>query len=492
MAAKPLLFEKLNAQLTKCRCYVVASGRNANHSDITLGAIQGALPTLYNMPVVAHLKKKEGGGWCVGAHDMEIAVSGDWGDLEARDLTVPFGVVPENCRPEIEAARDGGRGAFYLAVDILLWTGRYNIMDAAYSDDVYFNQSMEIVVEGGHFDGDGYYVIDAFAFSALCLLGKSADPKYDHKPCFPSCRVERAPYALRGGQFEREFAELMREVGQYQAPGGAPHAELLAKKEDGMELGKDKTGIPFSDVRDKIIQIMAGDTYRNGFGKQYERYVVLCMDEAGQTVTVLDRQNGYAACKMDFIATMAENGLVVTIDYGNKKDMALGAVEETDAVFNAAHEVEMVSKDAAAYEVAASTSNEVKTLTAKLNELAASLGAAKAEALALKKQLAIFESEKKEYERKRHRDIIDALVASRREEMGKYSGFLDYCVALDYTKPVEAVERELKEIHYNYMLGARAGGKAAFSAIESSVADGPGEEDEIARRYGAENAKYFK
>ena len=32
----------------------------------------------------------------------------------------------------------------YLVMDVILWTGRYNIMDAAYDGDIYFNESCEI------------------------------------------------------------------------------------------------------------------------------------------------------------------------------------------------------------------------------------------------------------------------------------------------------------------------------------------------------------
>jgi hypothetical protein len=481
--AKPKSFEKLNSQLTRARCYVIASGRNANYSDITVDAIKNAMPSLFNMPLVARLYKREDGkGYAVGAHDSEWIWNAD-DILEINDLTVPYGVIPENCNPQIEEVLepDGLTKNTYAVVDVLIWSGRYNIMDAAYDDNTYFNQSAEILVNKGHYD-DEYYVIEDYEYSALCLLGKSKDSEYNRRPCFPSARVERSVYSIDEKRFKSQFALLMQEVRNY---------NNNEKKEDDVEL--DGKEIVFADVCDKIKMLISKDTYRSQSGKSFEKYIVLSVREESSAAVLLDRTSGYNAYLVPYMATQTEDDLVVTLDFDNKTALKVGAVEDTDAVFNVAHEVDFISKDTSESDIAAYSSNEIKGLEKKLNDMTEQYGLASVEIEKLKKQLSVFEKDKKQYEEKNHRNIINALMDSRRSEMGNYSEFLEYVNCIDYAKSEETVAAELKEIHYNYMLKNSPTAKKQFSAIETNSIT---EEDKsyavLAERYGEDMAKYFK
>jgi hypothetical protein len=212
--AKPMSFEKLNDEFTKMKCYVMAVGKNRNFSHIGMEAVQEALPSLIGIPVVAHLQKKDDGGYYIGGHDRQIIIEND--SITANDLTVPFGYVTENNQFEfVEITEKDGTKATYLTANIILWTGRYGeIMEAAYSKDIYFSQSMEInpLKISPLKEDKNYQDIKSFSFSALCLLGLSDEPEYNTEPCFPSSHVEPISYELDKDRFKTEFSLMMSQV----------------------------------------------------------------------------------------------------------------------------------------------------------------------------------------------------------------------------------------------------------------------------------------
>ena len=213
---KPISYEKINDEFTLCRCYAMALGKNRNFSHFSKEAVQDAIPSLFNIPVVAHLKKRDDGGWYVGSHDSQIVI--DDSGITVNDLTLPYGVVPESCNPEfVEITEKDGSKATYLVCSIILWTGRYpTLLDAKSQtdDEVYYNQSMEIEVFSWQAlkDDKKYSDISKFIFSALCLLGRDEEnPEYNTEPCFPSSRVEPYQFNL-GDKFKQEFSLMKEEL----------------------------------------------------------------------------------------------------------------------------------------------------------------------------------------------------------------------------------------------------------------------------------------
>ncbi len=184
----------VNTEFTKARCRVFYAGKNRNRTKITDSAVEKFINRkgYANVPVIAHLYKGDDGKWRVGGHDSKFVINAD-GSVEVVDETVPFGVIPENCDPSFEEIKEpSGEIKKYFCVDVILWTHRYNIMDAAKTDDIYFNQSMEINLNTYHIDGENYCVIEDFNLSALCLLNH--DPynrENEVEPCFPSAAVGR-------------------------------------------------------------------------------------------------------------------------------------------------------------------------------------------------------------------------------------------------------------------------------------------------------------
>lgn len=209
--AKVKPIKPVNEEFTLCKAYVMGLGVNRNFSYISREATDAALPTLGYCPVVGHLIRKEDGTYYMGSHDYTITE--DW---ELKSITVPYGVVVEDSF-DYEDVDEFGETVTYLTANIILWTGRYEDLNSAiYSDDFYFNQSMEINPKQwrNYKEDSNYTDIVDYSFSALCLLGKAdsestnghTDENEHSEPCFISASVIPIEFS------KSEFAEAMNEM----------------------------------------------------------------------------------------------------------------------------------------------------------------------------------------------------------------------------------------------------------------------------------------
>lgn len=200
----------INDEFSEATAYVCAAGKNRNFSHISKENIENAIPTLWNIPVVAHVFEDENGKMQIGGHDYVIAKDSD-GNYMYKSLCVPYGVVPE--RPDSYEWEDveepDGRGVFsYLKVPVIIWTGRYpELTEAFVGEGKMASQSMEITVnEYQTFADDPNYTdITNFTFSALTLLGQ------DVEPCFPEAKVVDGEFSL-DESFNEMFATMKDEL----------------------------------------------------------------------------------------------------------------------------------------------------------------------------------------------------------------------------------------------------------------------------------------
>ena len=220
--AKVTPIEKINEEFTLCKCYVQGVGKNRNFSYMSKENIQRCLPTLSYAPVVGHLIDKldeDGnptGEKYMGGHDYYI--DDDW---NLKSACVPYGVVKADSF-EFETVKEyeDEIETEYLTAEVILWTGRYpELMEAIYSDDFYFNQSMEInVSEFRPYEEDSNYTeLTDFTYSALCLLGKADDktsPEHT-EPCFVESKVIPVQYSLEREEFSKVMGELKNELAFY-------------------------------------------------------------------------------------------------------------------------------------------------------------------------------------------------------------------------------------------------------------------------------------
>lgn len=216
-SAKISKVETVNKEFDHVKIYTFGVGANRNYSYVSKAELDKALPSLNYLPVVGHLIEEydpDGNvtGRHFGGHDCVVT-----DDLKVKMITVPYGVVISDTA-QYETVEEYGQQVEYLTAEAYLWTGRYPEMkDAIYSDETWFGESAEISFEQWRpwSENSLYTELLDVNFSALCLLGKSDDPKKHTEPCFQSARVEpmdNSTFALDGAQFSQLMGEMREQL----------------------------------------------------------------------------------------------------------------------------------------------------------------------------------------------------------------------------------------------------------------------------------------
>lgn len=229
--------KKLNDEFLLVKIYAMAPGKNRNFTYISKEDTINAIPSAYYCPVVGHVRTytDEDGveHLYMGSHDFDI--TDGW---EIKDSTRPYGVIVEGSE-NWEVVDEHGVDVEYLTFNAILWVGRYpELSEAAYSDEILFNQSMEININNYRplEEDSNYWEVLGFTFSAFCLLGKAdenstnghTDKDMEHtEPAFISARVE--PYAFSLDEFKKEFSLLKDRISKFvtinETEGGEPMAD---------------------------------------------------------------------------------------------------------------------------------------------------------------------------------------------------------------------------------------------------------------------------
>lgn len=215
--------KKLNDEFLLVKIYAMSPGKNRNFTYISKEDTIKAIPSAYYCPVVGHVRVYTDADGVehvyMGSHDFDI--TDDW---EIKDVTRPYGVIVEGSE-DWETIDEHGTEVEYLTFNAILWVGRYpELSEAAYSDEVLFNQSMEINIENYRplEEDSNYWEVLGFTFSAFCLLGKAdenstnghTNKEIEHtEPAFISAKVE--PYAFSIDEFKKEFSLLKDKISDY-------------------------------------------------------------------------------------------------------------------------------------------------------------------------------------------------------------------------------------------------------------------------------------
>lgn len=190
--------KQVNPLFSTCKVRVLYTGRNRNMSIISKDAVEKALPTLKNIPIVGEFSEAsndyKGHG---GAIDLD--------SYKFIHTTKPYGVVPESATYEWEDVKgaDGSTRQYLTIHGCYLWTGRYEEAFSVVENGK--GQSMEIEVTDGRWDeSQEAYQIDNFIFSALCILGD------DTEPAFEDANI--TAYSLDKDSFKQEFTTMLSEL----------------------------------------------------------------------------------------------------------------------------------------------------------------------------------------------------------------------------------------------------------------------------------------
>lgn len=205
--------QKVNPLFSTCKVRVMYVGANRNKSTIAKDAVERAIPTLFNIPIVGEFSQEnqdfKGHG---GAIDLS--------DYKFIHTTKPYGVVPESATYQWVMTQDqNGITREYLDINgCYLWTGRYEEAESIIENGK--GQSMEIEVTDGEWDNSkDSYIIKDFIFSALCILGD------DTEPAFEGANI--TAYSLDKESFKQEYTLMLNELKQ-----------SLSKNKEGNDMEK--------------------------------------------------------------------------------------------------------------------------------------------------------------------------------------------------------------------------------------------------------------
>lgn len=206
--------ERVNPMIQKAKSRVMYTGKNRNYSFISKEAVENALHSLKNTPVIGQFISEEE---VFGGHGVSLELKD--GELITKMNTVPYGVVGENFTYEWEeVVEEDGTVSEYLVVDgIYLWTGRYEELNVFSEKSM--SQSMEISVGNSHLkniDGEDYLVIEDFIFTGLCILGTE-------EPAFESANISM--FSIEK-DWQAKFSEMMSELKFSLEKGGVQMSEI--------------------------------------------------------------------------------------------------------------------------------------------------------------------------------------------------------------------------------------------------------------------------
>lgn len=266
--------QKLNDEFLLVKIYAMAPGKNRNFTYISKEDTIEAIPSAYYCPVVGHVRVYTDADGVehiyMGSHDFDI--TDDW---KIKDVTRPYGVIVEGSE-NWEIVDEHGIDVEYLTFNAILWVGRYpELNEAAYSDEILFNQSMEINIKNYRplDDDSNYWEVLGFTFSAFCLLGKAdenstnghTDNDVEHtEPAFISARVE--PYAFSIDEFKKEFSLLKDKISKFvtinETEGGEPMADET-KNVDTAVTDFEENSAEHEVVEPEIVEPVNDENFEN-------------------------------------------------------------------------------------------------------------------------------------------------------------------------------------------------------------------------------------
>lgn len=432
-------FEIVNSEFTRCKCYILATGDNVNGSDITYEAVKKAMERgeFYNKPVVAHLYQDpdDNNKWRVGGHDSKWVITRD--SIEIINETIPFGTIPESSDLKLEEVleADGETINTYLTCQLILWTGRFNIMDAAYSDDIYFNQSCEISINEYHYKNNGVLAIDDFTFSAICLLNKSSDSSKNIRPCFSSCKVEKIKsFSIDESSFKKNFELMLNKIKQFESDGTA----VLPVQDN--EKTKNKKGATNMEL-EKFISLLSEFKCE---GTDSLKYELLSAD--GNNVYMLDRENGYKIFSVKYV--MSDNDPVINWTTKTEGDIAFtekneDAESHLTMIYNEINDaLSKKYKEDYSKIIEDRLQEYTKEYEGRYDELQAEFDTLKDSYSVAKEQLMKYKEIEMEEAKQRHIDAVKETLDKFEKKMGKHPEFIYYKAKMDKPENIDLKKLE--------------------------------------------------
>lgn len=481
MTAKFSNFEVLNEDFTRCRCSVFYTGRNRNYSDITEAALDKFISRkgYANIPVVAHLMKDDDGNFYVGAHDRKIILSNE--GIDFIDETIPYGVIPEDCNPSKDLITEkSGMQRKYFSVDVILWSHRYPIMEASYNDEIYFNQSMEIVFDSCETDSDGYVIVHDFHMSALCLLNKRDSSGTDgnnknQEPCFESSQVKK--FSIDESKFKQNFELMLEKLKQYESDGTTTTVQNNATNNNPHMEGENKMDLT------KFTALLSDIKCE---GNDYIRYELLSADE--NKIYVFDKEDGYKLYSVEYV--MSNDDPVINWNTKTEGDITFTEkseeVSHLTAIYNEINDT-LSRKYAADYQVKLDekikeVSGEIET---KYTKLQGDFETLQNSYSVVKEKLDKFEAIEAEKAKQSHIEAVKETLERFEKKIGKSPEFIYFKAKLENYEDVdlEKLDSDLTMLCGDVLMNSNTKKTFSYNPTSTNV-NKYSTENELTNRYG--------
>ena len=473
----PSSMKQLNKQFALVDILLCYHGENRNRTSMSKEVIEAALPSLYGIPIVGEYIYLDDGSKDFGSHGGKIILS-DKG-IKFEDTTKPYGFITkdavDNAKWVTITEKDGFTQHEYLELKgCIVWEKRYEEVSSLL--DKNYGQSMEISINAGYEDKNGYYVIEDMTFSAACILGSNPDGT-DVIPCFESACIGRH-YEL--DSFKQEFSLMLDEYKKLNESATAVHDKETNNKPNKEE----KVIMDFKKINDALSTAKIGESDVN-------KYRLLNVTDS--KVFALDMED-YKPYGFDYAVTTEEDVENIVIDFESKVEMSLSATdkiaEENFEEFDIKSVIDSTACAMAEEKTKENTSILEAEFNKKMEEMKTAYEDISASYSVAMKKVEEYEAKENEAKAKAHREEVSALFEKYSEKLGKCAEFLVYkakCNPDEVT--LDEVSEKLTLMVGKFTMESNTKKNFSYSPTETGVAR---KNETIENKYGHLLDKYMK
>ena len=475
----PSSMKQLNKQFALVDILLCYHGENRNRTSMSKEVIEAALPSLYGVPIVGEYIYLDDGSKDFGSHGGKIILS-DKG-IKFEDTTKPYGFITkdavDNAKWVTITEKDGFTQHEYLELkSCIVWEKRYEEVSSLL--DKNYGQSMEISINAGREDKNGYYVIEDMTFSAACILGSNPDGT-DVIPCFESACIGRH-YEL--DSFKQEFSLMLDEYKKLNESATAVHDKGTENKSNNKE---EKGIMDFS----KINEALSTSKIENSETNKYR-----LLNVTDSKVFALDMED-YKPYGFDYAVTTEDDTENVVIDFDSKVEMSLSATDKITEENFEEFDIKSVIDSTACAMADEKTKENTSILEAEFNKKMEEMKTAYEDisasySVAMKK-VEEYEAKENEAKAQAHREEVAALFEKYSEKLGKCAEFLVYkakCNPDEVT--LDEVSEKLTLMVGKFTMESNTKKNFSYNPTETGVAGRKNET--IENKYGHLLDKYIK
>ena len=160
-----------NTSLLPVKLYACHTNVNKNGSFISKSAMEAALPSFSNRPILGYIHQLEDGTWDFYSHNMEVVEDENEEDgVRVEYLESPVGIIPENCNAHLEY--DEENKLYRTCVNGLIFEEYTKAADIIRAKGI-SSVSVEIAINDMSYNAkDGYLSINDFYFMGVTILGR--------------------------------------------------------------------------------------------------------------------------------------------------------------------------------------------------------------------------------------------------------------------------------------------------------------------------------